>query len=300
MSSIEPRSRWRGLWSVGNVCVPRAFGIAGPVVVVAVLLLAGCSSESESPDVPSYTGLAPASSPTVAAEAPTPEPTATVAAGAPATATEAPAATATTAPVATEATARPTARPVPAEATARPTARPVPAEATPMPKLSPLPPASEVTYDRQKELLSALVQEWFVGVNNLDRPRLKLLPDVRDNRRGGILIHIEINGDEYDTTTKKKAELDILMRDTYELIYTTGYEVTEVAITAVMNGVRHITAKSASIEPIQAFRSRLRGDAAATVDWANKDSLDFNEIWDNVLLNTAWKRELAEEAEAGP
>ena len=161
-------------------------------------------------------------------------------------------------------------------------------------------PASEVTYDRQKELLRALVQEWFVGVNNLDRPRLKLLPDVRDNRRGGILIHIEINGDEYDTTTKKKAELDILMRDTYELIYTTGYEVTEVAITAVMNGVRHITAKTASIEPIQAFRSRLRGDAAATVDWANKDSLDFNEIWDNVLLNTAWKRELAEEAEAGP
>jgi len=287
MSSIEPRSRWRGLWSVGNVCVPRAFGIAGPVVVVAVLLLAGCSSESESPDVPSDTGLAPASSPTVAAEAPTPEPTATVAAGAPATATEAPAATATTAPVGTEATARPTARPVPAEATA-------------MPKLSPLPPASVVTYDRQKELLSALVQEWFVGVNNLDRPRLKLLPDVRDNRRGGILIHIEINGDEYDTTTKKKAELDILMRDTYELIYTTGYEVTEVAITAVMNGVRHITAKSASIEPIQAFRSRLRGDAAATVDWANKDSLDFNEIWDNVLLNTAWKRELAEEGEAGP
>ncbi len=282
MSSIEPRSRWRGLWSVGNVCVPRAFGIAGPVVVVAVLLLAGCSSESESPDVPSYTGLAPASSPTVAAEAPTPEPTATVAAGAPATATEAPAATATTAPVATEATARP-----------------VPAEATAMPKLSPLPPASEVTYDRQKELLSALVQEWFVGVNNLDRPRLKLLPDVRDNRRGGILIHIEINGDEYDTTTKKKAELDILMRDTYDLIYTTGYEVTEVAITAVMNGVVHHTANAASVKPIQAFRSRLRGDAAATVDWANKDSLDFNEIWDNVLLNTAWKRDLAEEGEAG-
>ena len=286
MSSIEPRSRWRGLWSVGNVCVPRAFGIAGPVVVVAVLLLAGCSSESESPDVPSDTGLAPASSPTVAAEAPTPEPTATVAAGAAATATEAPAATATTAEVATE-------------AAARPTARPVPAEAAPMPKLSPLPPASEVTYDRQKELLRALVQEWFVGENNLDRPRLKLLPDVRDNRRGGILIHIEINGDEYDTTTKKKAELDILMRDTYELIYTTGYEVTEVAITAVMNGVVHHTANAASVKPIQAFRSRLRGDAAATVDWANKDSLDFNEIWDNVLLNTAWKREMAEEGEAG-
>ena len=286
MSRTEARSGWRGAWSVGNVCVPRAFGIAGPVVVVVILFLAGCSSESEPPDVASDTGAAPAASPTVAAASPTAEPTATVAAGAAATATEAPVATATTAPVATE-------------AAARPTARPLPAEATPLPKLSPLPPASEVSYDRQKELLSTLVQEWFVGENNLERPRLKLLPDVRDNRRGGILVHIEINGDEYDTTTRKKAELDILMRDTYELIYTTGYEVTEVAITAVMNGVRHMTAKSASIEPIQAFRSRLRGDAAATVDWANKESLDFNEIWDNVLLNTAWKRELAAEAEAG-
>jgi hypothetical protein len=171
-------------------------------------------------------------------------------------------------------------------------------ESTPRPALSPLPPASEVSYDRQKELLNTLVQEWFVGENNDERPRLKLLPDVRDNRRGGILVHIEINGDEYDTTTLKKAELDKLMRDTYELIYTTGYEVTEVAITAIMLGVRHMTAKSASIEPVQAFRSRLRGEAAATVDWANKESLDFNEIWDTMLLSTSWKRELIEEAEA--
>ena len=43
----------------------------------------------------------------------------------------------------------------------------------------------------------------------------------------------------------------------------------------------------------------MRDDAAATVDWANKESLDFNEIWDNVLLNLTWKRELAEEAEGG-
>ena len=60
----------------------------------------------------------------------------------------------------------------------------------------------------------------------------------------------------------------------------------------------HKNIGGASIEPVQAFRSRLRGDAAATVDWANKENLDFTEIWDNVLLSTAWKRELAEEAEA--
>jgi hypothetical protein len=168
-----------------------------------------------------------------------------------------------------------------------------------LPELSPVPPVSEVTYEQQKELLSTLVKEWYAGENNIGLSRLKLPPDVRDNRRGGILIHIEINGDEYGSTTLKKAELDKLMRDTYELLYTTGYEVTEVAITAIMTGVVRPIIGSVAEGRIQVFRSRLRGDAASTVDWANKESLDFNEIWETVLLNVLWKRELAAEAEAG-
>ena len=289
MSSTEARSSWRGPWSVGNMCVPRALGIVGPIAAVAVLFLVGCSSDAESPDVASDTDVAPVASPTTAAAAaPTTEPTATVAAGAPAIATEAPEATATTVP--------PTATSL---VVGEGAASAVAAEPTPLPALSPLPPASEVSYDQQKELLSTLVQEWFVGENNSERPRLKLIPDVRDNRRGGILVHIEINGDEYDTTTTKKAELDKLMRDTYELLYTTGYEVTEVAITAIMTGVVRPIIGSVAEGRIQVFRSRLRGDAASTVDWANKESLDFNEIWETVLLNVLWKRELAAEAEAG-
>ena len=277
----------RGPWSAVNVCVPRAFGIAGPVVVLAVLFLAGCGGDPESPDVVPTTAVEPAASPTAVAAEPTAEPTATAVSSAVSTATEAPAATATTAPAA--------ATPLPEEAAALTVA----AEATPLPRLSPLPPVSEVTYDRQKELLSTLVQEWFGTENNIGMPRLNLLPDVRDNRRGGILIHIEINGDEYGSTTLKKAELDKLMRDTYELLYTTGYEVTEVAITAIMNGVVRPIIGSVAEGRIQVFRSRLRGDAASTVDWANKESLDFNEIWETVLMNVLWKRELAEEAEAG-
>ncbi len=278
MSITVARSKWQGPWSVL---------LLGPVVV-AVLVLAGCGGDSESPDVVPTTGVVAAASPTaVAAAAPTAEPTAVVATGAASTATEAPAVTATTAPAAT------------APATGEGAALTVAAEPTPGPVLSPLPPVSEVTYDRQKELLSTLVKEWYAGENNTGLPRLKLPPDVRDNRRGGILIHIEINGDEYGSTTLKKSELDKLMRDTYEAIYTTGYEVTEVAITAIMNGtIRRVVGGTAEGR-IQAFRSRLRGDAAATVDWANKDSLDFNEIWDTVLLNTIWKRELAAEAEGG-
>ena len=126
-----------------------------------------------------------------------------------------------------------------------------------------------------------------------------MIPDVRDNRRGGILVHIEINGDEYDSTTQKKAELDKLMRDTYEIIYGTGYEVTEVAITAVMNGLVRPIVGGAVTARLQAFRSRLRADVAEKVDWDNKESLDFNEIWETVLLNKTWKREISEEAKSG-
>ena len=268
---------------------PRALGIVG-LTVASALFLAGCSSEDESP-----AASAPDVSATAATAAPAPEATATVASLAP-SATQAPATPEVTAP-----TVVPTAEPA---AATEPTPVPVSApelapEPTPPPELSPIPPVSDVTYDQQKEILSKLVNEWFVGENNLEMPRLKLQPDVRDNRRGGILIHIEINGDEYDSYTLRKAELDRLMRDTYEVIYGTGYEVTEVAITAIMNGtIRRVVGGTAEGR-IQAFRSRLRGDAAATVDWSNKEALDFNEIWDTVMLNTIWKRELVAEAGGG-
>ena len=266
--------------------VPRALAIVG-LPVVAVLLMAACSSGSESP-----AAAAPDMSATADTATPTPkEATATVAPSLVPEATETPVVTApTTVPTQESADATPQ----PAKSASAPELVPEP---TPPPELSPIPPVSEVTYDQQKELLSTLVNEWYSGQNNLELPRLKLPPDVRDNRRGGILIHIEINGDEYDSYTLRKAELDRLMRDTYEVIYGTGYEVTEVAITAIMTGTIRRVVGGIAEGRIQAFRSRLRGDAAATVDWANKEAIDFNEIWDTVLLNTIWKREL--EAEAG-
>ncbi len=268
------------------VRVPRALAIVG-LAVVAVLLLAACSSGSESP-----AAAAPDVSATADTAAPTlEEATATVAPSLVPEATETPVVTApTTVPTQESADATPQ----PPKSASAPELAPEP---TPPPELSPIPPVSEVTYDQQKELLSTLVNEWYSGQNNLEIPRLKLPPDVRDNRRGGILIHIEINGDEYDSYTLRKAELDRLMRDTYEVIYGTGYEVTEVAITAIMNGTIRKVVGGIAEGRIQAFRSRLRGDAAATVDWANKEAIDFNEIWDTVLLNVIWKREL--EAEAG-
>ena len=42
------------------------------------------------------------------------------------------------------------------------------------------------------------------------------------------------------------------------------------------------------------FKTRLQREAANEIDWANKEGLDFNDIWDTLLLNPAWRKELAE------
>lgn len=271
--------------------VPLSFIKASSLIFIAAMVLSGCSGGSDSPDVVPVNDAPPMAPTTAVATTPTEKPseTATPAANQPTViaTTMVPRPTPTTAPPSATPTAKATAAPIAA------------VQKDPLPKLSPLPPVSDVTYEKQKELLSTLVQEWLAGENNIELPRLNLIPDVRDNRRGGILVHIEINGDEYDSTTQKKAELDKLMRDTYEIIYGTGYEVTEVAITAVMNGLVRPIVGGAVTARLQAFRSRLRADVAEKVDWDNKESLDFNEIWETVLLNKTWKREISEEAKSG-
>lgn len=45
------------------------------------------------------------------------------------------------------------------------------------------------------------------------------------------------------------------------------------------------------------FKTKLVRDEAYDVDWAGKESLDFNDIWDTMLLNVRWSRELAGEVE---
>ena len=47
------------------------------------------------------------------------------------------------------------------------------------------------------------------------------------------------------------------------------------------------------------FKTRLKRDVAETIDWANKLNLDFNEIWDELLLNIRWRDELREAAAGG-
>ena len=224
------------------------------MLVASAMALAGCSGDTEEPAAP--TQPAPASSSKTESST-TADPT------------QAPAASAADTPTAV-----------------KPTAAPAP---------TPSRLASALPTDPNFPELSQIVLSHLSGMNNIDRPRLNLPPDIReDQRRGGIVINIEINGDEYDTTTQKKAELDKLMRDTYEVLFTSGHEVAEVTMTAIMIGaIRRVVGGTAD-GPIAVYKTRLKRDDAESVDWSDKDSLDFNEVWDTLILNPAWKRDLQE------
>ena len=224
------------------------------MLVASAMALAGCSGDTEESAAPTQ----PASAPT------------------PAAATSAAAADPTQAPAVETPTA------------AEPTS-------TPLPPPPPSNLAAELPTDPNFPELSQIVIVHLTGMNNIERPRLNLPPDIRDDqRRGGIVINIEFNGDEYDTTTQKKAELDKIMRDTYEVLFTSGHEVAEVTMTAIMIGaIRRVVGGTAD-GPIAVYKTRLKKDDAEAVDWPDKENIDFNEVWDTLILNPAWKRDLQE------
>ena len=166
-----------------------------------------------------------------------------------------------------------------------PTASSEQAAETPLPQ-----PAGDGTLsiDQQKERLKAIAREFFAGETEENLPRLAIEPDARNHRQGGIQLVIEINGDEYEDVAKNKAELDRWMRDAYEAVFTAGHELTEATISARMKAVDGRTGITQAV----VYRTRLKKEAAEGVDWAAKESLDFNEIWDTLLLNRRWREAL--------
>ena len=225
------------------------------LLAASATALAGCAGGTEEPAEP-------------AQAAPVPTPT---------TGTSAAAATPTQAPAVETPTAEPTATP------------------TPPPRPTPSNLAAELPTDPNFPELSQIVLNHLSGMNNINRPRLNLPPDIReDRRRGGIVINIEFNGDEYDTTTQKKAELDKLMRDTYEVIFTSGHAVAEVTMAAIMIGTIRRSVGGTAEGPISVYKTRFKRDYAEGLDWSDKENIDFNEVWDTLTLNPAWKRDLQE------
>ena len=151
-------------------------------------------------------------------------------------------------------------------------------------------PKSDLPEKEQIAGLSEIASTYFSGTNNTGLPRLKIPPDVRKSRRGGIVVNIEFNGDEYPTLLEKKTGLDCIMRDGYEVLYASGYEISEVTMTAILKTI--VFLKRAVEAPIVVWKTRIKQDAASNVDWSKKNEIDFNDIWDTVTMHPSWKKEL--------
>ena len=105
---------------------------------------------------------------------------------------------------------------------------------------------------------------------------------------------LEFNGDELKTVALKKAALDRQMRDAYEALYTAGCEdLVQVDLSGIQKALAKVGMMGQMVRrSVVVYKTKLKREVADTVDWTNKEALDFNEIWDTLLLNVRWKREL--------
>ena len=67
---------------------------------------------------------------------------------------------------------------------------------------------------------------------------------------------------------------------------------TEATISARMRAIDGRTGVTQAV----VYRTRLKKETAEGIDWAAKESLDFNEIWDTLLLNRRWREALGEKS----
>ncbi len=249
------------------------------LVLLAVAVFAvgamSCGSSSEEESEPAAQAQQPAATPTAAAAIPP--------------------------------TPLPAARPTQvAQPTAEPTATPTPEPTGPIvlqAETSGFDPSKYVgsceglDYDAQKAKLIEIGDEIFAGTTEHDPEMTKLHnpPDARDRRQGGIWLVIEFNGDERPNVPQKKARLDVQMRDAFEAFYRAGCtDLQEVHISArmVALGAGVIGPMTQTLAAV--FKTRMKPDVATTVDWDSKEELDFNEIWDTMLLHTRWRKALQE------
>ena len=145
-------------------------------------------------------------------------------------------------------------------------------------------------------MLVAIGRAQFSGTTDEGRPRLQFGPDASDHRRGGIWLVMEFNGDELATVPLKKVALDRQMRDAYKAFYAAACdELAQIDLATYQRATVKVS-QMGKVEslPGVVFKTRLQRDAANEIDWANKEDLDFNDIWDTLLLNPAWRKEHAE------
>lgn len=155
---------------------------------------------------------------------------------------------------------------------------------------------SGLDYESQKVKLSEIVTDIFSGITNSeDRPRLHWIPATKDSRRGGIWLDVGFNGDEFKEVVVKKNRLDLQMRDAYDALFNAGCEdLSEVSITAIQKEITTREIGSSMLLPVVVFKTNLKKTQADEVDWENKDSIDFNEVWRQLVLNPRWRKTIRE------
>ena len=266
-----------GARAVSGICLRRVMAM-GILPLVAIMGVA-CSSDTDE---------TPAAS----------QPTTTVA-----NAAAEPAASATVAAAGTDTT----------ESSATPVATTVVAAATVVPTAEPTQVAAPISYssrglgeaassctpgmsaDEQKKVLVDIGEQLFGGTTAHDGgiTRLHYAPDARDRRQGGVWVVIEYNGDEAATVAGKKAGIDAHMREAYEIFFNAGCD----ELMQVDIGARMVATGAGVIGPMAqtlavVFKTRMQIEDAVAINWADKDTIDFSQVWNELLLNTRWRNEL--------
>ena len=274
---------------VATLTAPRKSAPLALALLLAAVLLAACSGGSE-PE-------------------PAPEPEPTAAPTAPAAPTAAPQAAATAAPTAAAKTEEPTATPEPETATeaveelSPEDAAAAAAAVFPFDQFTGLAGcASGASIDDQKATLVTMAKTMFAGETAYEekKPRITELggtpidPTARDHRpTRGIRLVIEFNGDDHGGVFEKKASVDLWMRETYNVLFNSGCDMLSlVEISGYGAALGRHPIGPAALSWAITFKTRMTKEVAEGVDWEQRDSLDFGEIWDVMILNFRWEQAL--------
>ena len=148
--------------------------------------------------------------------------------------------------------------------------------------------------EEQKATLAAVANAQFQGNTKENLPRLPYGADVRDHRQGGLWVVVEFRGDELKTIAERKAALDRQMADAYAAVFGAGCEDLKwVDLSGLQKAIAKVGMMGDPAMPqVPVFKTRMTADEAKEIDWDNRHSLDFSEIWKELLLNPRWREEL--------
>lgn len=155
----------------------------------------------------------------------------------------------------------------------------------------------ELSLEKQKHVLIALADRQLEGFTKHDslKPRIYFPAQARDRRQGGIWVVVEYNIDDYDNVPKNKSAAETEIRDIFHLLYAAGCsDLQEVHVTARGKELATMRSGPQHSDHVLLLKMRLKREKADTVDWKNKNSIDFKDVWDVLLFNTGWRRKLRE------